>query len=502
VHPLSTDPRSVWRLARAEESAVVVDAEGYFKAFYQAALRAESYILIAGWQFDTEVSLLRGRDAEQAPLPICLRPFLNALLARRPNLQIYLLAWDFSIVYAMEREWLQEERFGDGSPDRMHFVFDEHPNAVASHHQKFVVIDGKVAFVGSTDLCDARWDDRRHAQENPHRVNLGGDLGRPNHEVQAGVSGEAAEALVELFQSRWRDATGAGITLPAVPSVRAEELTLAAVVAELKPDVVLPLRANQVGIVRTAPSPDGEVTKETLVLFTSAIASAERFIYLETQYFTSRSIAAAFVTRLSDPDRPKLELVFVLPKKADNSKEKFALGEAQSDALGTIEAAAQSGGHEIRFLCTATACNENERTTFIHSKVLIVDDRFLSVGSANLTERSMGLDSELSLIWEAERGSELERDIRHVRASLLAEHSERDGRELEGEESMVAVVDRWMGSSSRLRRCHFESEGASVVKNMIFDPGGPSTIAGAEAVVAAVLQEGEHGSNAGAPGSS
>jgi phosphatidylserine/phosphatidylglycerophosphate/cardiolipin synthase-like enzyme len=488
----------VWRVARVDESAVIVDAEGYFKAFYQAALRAERYILIAGWQFDTEVSLLRGRDAERAQLPVRLRPFLNALLDRTPHLQIYLLAWDFSVVYAIEREWLQEERFGYGTPDRMHFVFDEHPKAVASHHQKFVVIDGKVGFVGSTDLCDARWDDREHAQENAHRVNLGGEPGLPNHEVQAGVSGEAAEALVELFQSRWRDATGAGITLPEPPSVRAQELSLAVSLAELKPDAVLPMRANQVGIVRTAPSADGAVTKETFVLFTSAIAAAERFIYLETQYFTSRSIAAAFVARLSEPDRPKLELVLVLPKKADSSKEKFALGEAQNDALGTVEAAAQAGGHEIRFLCTATACNENDRTTFIHSKVLIVDDRFLSVGSANLTERSMGLDSELSLIWEAEPGSDLERDIRHVRASLLAEHSERDGRELEGEESMVSVVDRWMGSSSRLRRCHFESEGANVVKNMIFDPGGPNTIAAAQAVVAAVLQDGEHGSDAGA----
>ena len=497
MQPLSIDSKNAWRVAPTDEAAVIVDAEGYFKAFYQAALRAESYILIAGWQFDTEVPLLRGRDATGAPLPVRFRPFLNALLERKPGLQIYLLAWDFSIVYAVEREWMQEERFASGSPDRMHFVFDEHPNAVASHHQKFVVIDGQVAFVGSTDLCDARWDDRAHTQDNAQRVNLGGDLGRPNHEVQAGVSGEAAEALVELFQMRWRGATGAGITLPEPPATRTEELSLAVALAELKPDAVLPLRAPRVGIVRTAPNPDGTVTKETFTLFTSAIAAAERFIYLETQYFTSRSIAAAFVARLSDPDRPKLELVLVLPKKADNSKEKFALGEAQSDALGTIEAAAQAGGHEIRFLCTATACHEHERTTFIHSKVLVVDDRFLSVGSANLTERSMGLDSELSLVWEAEADSDLERDIRHVRASLLGEHSERDGRELEAGESMVAVIDRWMGSSSRLRRCHFESEGANVVKNMIFDPGGPNTIAGAQPLVAAVLQESEHGSDAG-----
>lgn len=496
MYPLSTDPKKVWRVAATNEAAVIVDAEGYFKAFYQAALRAERYILIAGWQFDTEVPLLRGADAARAPLPVRFRPFLNALLERNPKLEIYLLAWDFSIVYAVEREWLQEERFASGTSERMHFVFDEHPNAVASHHQKFVVVDGEVAFAGSTDLCDARWDDREHAQDNAERVNLGGDLGRPNHEVQAGVSGDAALALADLFQLRWRDATGAGITLPEPPAARKSELTLATALAELKPDAVLPLRAPQVGIVRTAPNADGTVTKETFTLFTSAIDAAERLIYLETQYFTSRSIAAAFVARLSNPKRPKLELVFVLPKKADNSKEKFALGEAQSDALGTIEAAAEAGGHAIRFLCTATACSEQERTTFIHSKVLIVDDRFLSVGSANLTERSMGLDSELSLTWEADAHSELSRDIRHVRASLLAEHSERDGRELEGEEGMVSVIDRWMASSSRLRPCHFESEGANVVKNLIFDPGGPSTIAGAQSLVASVL-EGERGSDAG-----
>ena len=115
------------------------------------------------------------------------------------------------------------------------------------------------------------------------------------------------------------------------------------------------------------------------------------------------------------------------------------MGETQRMVLGALEQAARAKGHELRFLCSV--CDpETGDTTFIHSKVLIVDDRFLSVGSANFTERSMGFDSELSLIWEAVENPALERDIRRVRASLLAEHASRD----------AALVDQ--SSRSRVRR--------------------------------------------------
>jgi phosphatidylserine/phosphatidylglycerophosphate/cardiolipin synthase-like enzyme len=151
------------------------------------------------------------------------------------------------------------------------------------------------------------------------------------------------------------------------------------------------------------------------------------------------------------------------------------MGETQRTVLAALEETAQATGHAIRFLCSVVD-GEPSETTFIHSKVLVVDDRFLSVGSANFTERSMGFDSELALVWEAVENSGLERDIRRVRASLLAEHARRDASELDLASGLVPIVDRWLSQGSALRACHFDPTEPNVAKTRMFDPGGPDAL--------------------------
>jgi hypothetical protein len=155
------------------------------------------------------------------------------------------------------------------------------------------------------------------------------------------------------------------------------------------------------------------------------------------------------------------------------------MGETQRMVLGTLEDTACTTGHVVRFLCSVVKGAPSE-TTFIHSKVLIVDDRFLSVGSANFTERSMGFDSELALVWDAVDNPSLERDIRRVRASLLAEHARRDAAELDLSSGLVPAIDRWIAEGSTLRVCHFDAGEANVAKTRMFDPGGPDVLPEAE----------------------
>ena len=59
--------------------------------------------------------------------------------------------------------------------------------------------------------------------------------------------------------------------------------------------------------------------------------------------------------------------------------------------------------------------------TMVHSKVMVIDDRFLRVGSANLNNRSMGADTECDLV---DRGEEPRPSARHrrVRNRLLGDH--------------------------------------------------------------------------------
>lgn len=465
-----SEGRHYYRRAEVEQSAVLVDARSYYRAFYQAALRAERYVVIAGWQFDSEVALLRGPDAENAPLPVKFLPFLSSLCARRPELQIYLLAWDFSLVYALEREWMQRLRFAVGVPDGIHFRFDTHPLPRGSHHQKFVVVDGQVAFVGGMDICDSRWDDRRHSPCDPLRVDVAGDPCRANHEVQAAVIGAAALDIAELFRTRWQTACGEELVLPAPPDAKASRFDL----SEIAAGEVLPIGAREVFISRTSIEQGGTPVCEIRTAYTDALRSAERFIYAETQYFTSRSITAAVLERLRDGTRPKLSIAVVLPRGADSTKERFALGEAQDAVLGAIEETALAEGHDLAFFCSVA---DDDTATFIHSKVLIIDDAFLTIGSANLTERSMGADSELALVWRSNGDAALAADIARIRASLLAEHAGRDPAELSRFDNVMDGIRTWIAEGkTRLRVCHYEPVAANPLKTAIFDPGGPLTL--------------------------
>src|SRR3954469_9928961 len=103
---ISAVGRNVWKSGRADESGVLVDAADYYRAFYQAASQAKRSIILSGWQFDRGVPLLRGADAAPGT-EVRLLAFLNQLCERNPELQVYILAWDFHVVFALEREWMQ-----------------------------------------------------------------------------------------------------------------------------------------------------------------------------------------------------------------------------------------------------------------------------------------------------------------------------------------------------------------------------------------------------------
>jgi phosphatidylserine/phosphatidylglycerophosphate/cardiolipin synthase-like enzyme len=457
-------------LGPVERSVVIVDACAYYAAFYEAALLARRHIVLAGWQFDSSVQLLRGPRAREASYPVQFLPFLNALCAERPDLRVYVLAWDYSLVYSLEREWLQGLRFAFQSSGAIRFEFDNHPSFGGSHHQKLAVIDGALAFTGGLDICEERWDDRQHAASHELRVNTAGEPCRPNHEVQSAVQGQAAGVLLGLFQDRWHSALGERLALEVDTESHAASLEL----TRSDPSAILPLRAERVAIARTKPAGTTPAVQEVCAVLRDALTAAERLIYVETQYFTSRTITGTLLERLRDPNKPRLQVLILMPRGADTGKEKFALGDLQSAMLADLEAAAEQHGHELSFLCSAVAGENCEQATFIHSKVLIVDDELLCVGSANMTERSMSLDSELCLFWHAEPGSELSQDIRDVRASLLAEHSGQPLETITELDGLTARVRAAIESGqSRLRSCHFDPVSVNLLKQAMFDPPGP-----------------------------
>lgn len=475
------EPENVWCRTAVTATGLLVDGDDYYRAFYASAQLARHYILLAGWQFDTDACLLRGADADCASLPVTLREFLDALCRRTPTLHVYLLAWDFHAVFSLEREWMQDLRFAWMTSDRLHFLFDSHHTNGASHHQKFAVIDGQLCYLGGLDLCDHRWDDRRHRLPNPLRISRG-EPHQPFHDVQAYVLGhEAGRQLTELFVGRWSAAGGEPLALP-----RPDVMTSSEPFSKLLVDRGVPLAAEQISFSRTDPygAPNAATNcQEIRQLHLRAIAHAERLLYIETQYFSCKDVGEALAARLrSKPGG--LEVVLVLNIRGETFKEQVAVGLAQAKIIGELRKAALGSANRLGIYYTVPETNdgvEPERGTYIHSKIMIVDDRFLTVGSANLTNRSNSIDTELNLSMETLADDDaLSQSIVAARRSLLAEHL--GVPEIDESGSIVEQLDRLASARRDRLRLHpspTESERAILdvidPEQLPFDPGGPES---------------------------
>jgi phospholipase D1/2 len=427
--PVIQAGRNAWRLAGARASGVLIDGAAYYRSFYHAARQARHSILMSGWQFNSGVPLLRGPDVPPGAEVRFLR-FLDGLCRQRPALHVYILAWDFHLVFALEREWMQRVIFHWMTSPRFRFRFDDGPVAGGSHHQKFVVIDGRVAFAGGMDVCESRWDDRWHRADNPLRVTRGARV-KPYHDVQAYLAGgDAPRVLQALFVERWRRAGGEPPVLG--PEPRGRPVAPASAGRARRPRTgaeEVALGPARVALSRTDPRPDGATVCEVARLFCDAIAAARRLVYVETQYFSSRRIAAALAARMRATGQPRLDIVVIVNERAEAAKEEIAVGLRQAQVLADLRRVAARTGHALGlYHVRCRDADERFAETYVHSKLLIVDDRFLTVGSANLTNRSMALDSELHVSWESTGDRRLRRAIRRLRVSLLAEHAGLAGR--------------------------------------------------------------------------
>jgi phospholipase D1/2 len=465
--------RNAWREVEAHDSGVLIDAADYYRALVAAMRKARRYILMSGWQFDSGVKLLRGSEAPDGRAVKLLR-FLRGLCGVDPELRVFILAWDFHMVFALEREWMQRIIFHWFTPPGLRFRFD-HTVPEGSHHQK-LVIDGSLAFVGGIDVCESRWDNRCHLEHNPLRRSRG-RMTKPYHDVQAClVGGEAPRALTELFTERWQQAGGKPLCLP--PAVDASWAL---------PGEALRIGPARVALSRTEPAGLQPAVREIETLIVDAIEAAERLIYIETQYFSSTRIAQALRRRMTARDRPALEIVIVVNERGEAIKEEIAVGLRQVKILEDLREIAAATGHALGlYFSRGQGAHDVFPATYIHSKLLIVDDRFLAVGSANLTNRSMGVDRELQVSWETAGGASddrsLGRAIRRIRISLLAEHSGTAGfaalRLLATVPGLVAHLDRLAAVPGSRLQCHgLPTRAQRLVMDLIdpedlpFDPG-------------------------------
>ncbi len=419
--------RTVWRVEPCARAAVLIDGASCFGAMRSAFLTARRSIYVVGWDIDSRTELV-GETPPTDGLPTAFGPFFIELLKRKPDIRIHLLLWDYSLVYAYERQKLPRLHLDWQMPPQVRFRLDDTVSFGSSQHQKLVIVDDTLAFSGGLDLTIRRWDTPEHKVEQPCRVDPDGESYKPFHDVQMMVDGKAGQALAILAHERWCQAGDEG------------EPALAPCGDPWPANVVADFIDAEIGISRTQPrfreeAPAHEVER----LFLESIDRAERTIYIENQFATSTRIAARLAARLRD--KPALEVVIVVPHAHESFLESRTMRNGRIRFWNAVRAA---GGHRVRLVSPAVTRGDRTVDVMVHSKVMIIDDCFLRIGSANLNNRSMGADTECDLSIEAADHAQRV-TIAEVRDRLLGEHcgvpAQEVAKVLKRDPSLVRLVD-------------------------------------------------------------
>jgi phosphatidylserine/phosphatidylglycerophosphate/cardiolipin synthase-like enzyme/uncharacterized membrane protein YdjX (TVP38/TMEM64 family) len=400
--PIAIPGRNCWKRPLARKVSFLVDGDAYFSAFAAAVEQAQFSVLILSWDINSRLRL--GRSESQGEFSDELGLFLKEVLSRRKKLQIHVLSWDFAMIYLLEREFLPVFKRPWRGHRRVHFRLDGHHPPGGSHHQKVVVIDDAVAFSGGFDLTQHRWDTPEHKMGDPRRILPVGFHYEPFHDVQMAVSGEAASALGELARERWHRATGVSLSPPPGGS-------------DPWPAYLIPdLEEVPVAISRTEPEWNGYPgIREVEALFLDMIAAARHSIYIENQYFTSARICEALIQRLNEQDGP--DIIMIMAQRNSGWLEQNSMGIMRAQLLQRLKSADHFG--HLYFYYPALPGGARLE---VHSKVIIVDDRLARVGSANLSNRSAGLDTECDLTIESTGEERTARGVAAFRNRLLGEH--------------------------------------------------------------------------------
>ncbi|QXG74706.1 phospholipase [Modestobacter sp. L9-4] len=287
-------------------------------------------------------------------------------------------------------------------------VLDERVRRMGSHHQKFVVLrhvgrpERDVAFAGGIDLCHSRRDDGEHLGD-PQPQSMSSAYGEtpPWHDVQLQLRGPAVGVLDTVFRERWDDPTSPDSENP-VAWVHDKILALRGkshmdpTPLPDQPPAPPECGPHQVQTLRTYPkvwpafdfARQGE--RSVALGYSKAIRRARRLVYLEDQYMWSKEVAELFATALQE--HPALQLVVVVPRVPDQegafSERPQYVGRQQ--ALDTVYAAGPGRVHVF------DPENHEGTPVYVHAKVCVVDDVWVSVGSDNFNRRSWTHDSELS----------------------------------------------------------------------------------------------------------
>jgi phosphatidylserine/phosphatidylglycerophosphate/cardiolipin synthase-like enzyme len=385
-----------WPARQGNRLDVYVDGAEALPEIASAIEAARSSVWLAGWFFSPDFQLRATKEET-----------LRELLAQAAErVEVRLLAWAGAPLplFHPDRKEVRAVSEALSTGTRVRVALDARERPLHCHHEKIIVIDGELAFVGGIDLTSYAGD-RLDASEHPARGSLGW------HDASTRIRGPAVADVAEHFRLRWQEVTGE--QLPVVPPPE-------------------PAGEVELQIARTVPEkiyrrlPKGEFT--ILESYLRALGAAKKVIYLENQFLWSPEVVAVLAEKLRNPPDERFRLLVLLPAKPNNGNEDTR------GQLGVLAAADDGAG---RFLaCTLHQPGDDGRPVYVHAKIGIVDDRWLTLGSANLNEHSLFNDTEMNVVTHDEGLA------RATRLKLWSEHLGRPTEEIDGDPAEV-IDSRW-----------------------------------------------------------
>ncbi len=364
-----------------------------------AALRgARSHVHLTGWFFTPDFAL--ERDGE----PTILRNLL-ADLAERIDVRMLVWAGAPLPLFRPSRRDVRKMRDGLTAHTRIRCALDAKERPLHCHHEKTIVIDDRIAFVGGIDLTSEAGD-RFDSNDHPARGTTGW------HDACARIEGPAVQDVADHFVTRWHETTGETLP-PSQPCEHAGGVELQ-VVRTVPEKVYTRIPRGDFGILET---------------YGRALRSAQRLIYLENQFLWSPEITAVLRDKLARPPRPDFRLLLVLPAKPNTG------GDDTRGVLGELIEADDENGRLLA--CTLYARSGNLfDPIYVHAKIGIVDDNWLTLGSANLNEHSLFNDTEVNVVTHDAEVA------RATRLRLWSEHLERPSSDLPSDTTQ-AIDELW-----------------------------------------------------------
>jgi phosphatidylserine/phosphatidylglycerophosphate/cardiolipin synthase-like enzyme len=416
--PAGTDVAPVSRRSTVEP---IIDGLKYFDQLNTEinALGNGDAWYVTGWWFDAGFKFRRGERLgdlleDRAAAGVDVRVIIWA------NRQVVTIGLE--PYYGLMRnnilaaETLRSQATLDGR-----VLIDWSGNAASSHHMKVNVFSrggSLTAFVGGIDYAPGR------LAAPPHTAGRG-----LWHDAGVRVTGEAAERVLETVVTRWTEAStlspatydiGGGSKdynpTPTVPLVQPGAGPQLAVSADTSIQVVRSFPdSKEFGVFSNTPWSTLPRTgvHETKKTFETMLNAAQRYIYIEDQSFDAvDSLFPALVAAC----KRGVKVIAVLPGRRDPMDgtappPRVLSSDVKAGIVDRLSPAEQQN----------LAVYQLKGIT-VHSKLILIDDELMSIGSANFMDRSMqftklGDDSECSVV--AVSTSDLVPDLR---VRLWAEH--------------------------------------------------------------------------------